>query len=109
MKKSIYHKYRFYMILVALLTIFFGSFPIQVRAAENKEETMDILLKENADIDKVREEITKQDEKIQIEACEAINLLHLVYPESVDMEEITEDESIKSQIEVTGELPKITK
>ena len=107
MKKGIFLKIAFNMLLIALLTIFIGSFSITAEAAEDKEETMDILLKENADIDKVSEEIKEQDEKIQIEICEDINLLHLVYPESVDMEEIVQDESIKSQIEVTGELPKI--
>ena len=105
MKTGIYCKISFYVFLAALLILFFGSFPLEARAAENKEETMDILLKENADIDKVTEEIAKQDEKIQIEVYEEINLLHLVYPESVDMEEIVQDESIRGEIAVTGELP----
>lgn len=107
MKTGIYRKISFYVFLAALLILFFGSFPLEARAAENKEETMDILLKENADIEKVTEEIAKQDEKIQIEVYEEINLLHLVYPESIDMEEIMQDESIRDEIAVTGELPEL--
>ena len=107
MKTGIYRKISFYVFLAALLILFFGSFPLEARAAENKEETMDILLKENADIEKVTEEIAKQDEKIQIEVYEEINLLHLVYPESIDMEEIVQDESIRDEIAVTGELPEL--
>ncbi|SFU96346.1 cellulose binding domain-containing protein [Butyrivibrio sp. INlla21] len=107
MKKGIYRKLALNMFLAALLTIFIGGFSITAEAAEDKEQTMDILLKENADIDKVTEEIKEQDEKIQIEVCEDINLLHLIYPESVDVEEIVQDKSIRGQIEVTGDLPKI--
>ncbi len=107
MKKGIHRKISFYIFLASLLIIFCDGFSITVEAAWNREKTMDILLKENADIDKVREEIEEQDKKIRIEACEDINLLHLIYPESVDMEEIIQDESIRRQIAVTGDLPKI--
>ena len=105
MKKSLYHKFSFCMFLATLITIFHGGFSVTAEAAGNKEQTMDILLKENADIDAVIEEIEEQDEKIRIEACEDINLLHLIYPDSVAVEEIVQDENIQDQIAVMGNLP----
>ncbi|MCR4567496.1 MAG: S8 family serine peptidase [Pseudobutyrivibrio sp.] len=106
MREKNYRKKIFCKILAVLTTILCCGFSIKVEAAENEDQTIDILLKEGADIDKVREEIVEQDEKIQIEVYEDINLFHLIYPETINIEKIVHDANISGEIEIVGELPK---
>lgn len=91
--------------LSILVPIFFCSFSLKVEAAE--EKTLDLLLKEDADIEQVRKDILEKNENIQIQIYEDINLVHLIYPETLQVEEIIQEECIQEKIEIKGELPKL--
>ena len=93
--------------LLPALVVLLGSFQISAKAAGEKEQTIDVLLKENANIKEVKENILRKDKNIEVDVYEEINLMHLVYPETVDVDKIIQDKSIHDQIEVAGDLPKL--
>ena len=93
--------------LLPALVVLLGSFQISAKAAGEKEQTIDVLLKENANIKEVKENILRKDKNIEVDVYEEINLMHLVYPETVDVDKIIKDKSIHDQIEVAGDLPKL--
>lgn len=96
------------LLLVTVLSIFASlflcGFPLRVEAAE--KQTIDILLKEDANIEQVQKDIIEKDKNIQIQVYEDINLLHLICPETLQVEEILQDKNIEKNIEIKGELPK---
>ena len=105
MKKSRYRNLLFFIFLAFLGPVFFCSFSVTAEAS--KEQTFDILLKEDSDIEQVCEDILEKDEKIKIQKYEDINLLHIIYPETLQLEDIIQDKCIGDEIAVAGEMPKL--
>ena len=105
MKNRRINKLLLTVFLSTLVPIFFCCFALKAEAAE--EKTLDLLLKEDADIEQVRKDILEKNENIQIQVYEDINLVHLIYPETFRVEEIVQDEGIQEKIELKGELPKL--
>ena len=79
----------------------------KVCAAEDYKNEMDILLVENADIQEVSSLILKLDGDINIQKYEQVNLIHVEYPNTITSNEITSNENIKKNIEISGILPEI--
>lgn len=90
------------LLMIMIAVFFFAS----LKAEAAGENTLDLLLKEDADIGKVQEDIMAINEGIQIQLYEEINLVHLVCPESLQVEKVVRDENMKGKIEASGELPK---
>lgn len=105
MRKRALNRFLLMTFLPTIAATFFCGATLRVSAAE--EKTLDILLKDGASVQKVTEVIGSKDSNIQIQVYEDIKLIHMTYPESVQVENIIQDKNIKENIEVTGELPKL--
>lgn len=93
---------------VFIMTLFNNINDItKVYASENNMNEMDILLIEDADIQKVSTLIKSLNSHIEITEYNEIKLIHIEYPGDIDEDVILNNDDIKKYIDVSGTLPEI--
>lgn len=108
LRKNLLKNNKIKVVFAVLAALFIGNGVFNapaIEAAGVDDGIVDVLLDEKADLNKVRTTIEKMDADIKVTKVEEINLLRIVYPESISIEDIVKNEEIENCIEVYGNMP----
>ncbi|AVQ44942.1 S8 family peptidase [Clostridium botulinum] len=94
------------MLILCLLIVTPIFETVEAKDFDNVKK-IDLLLDENANIEKITHEIKEINPNIQITKYEEISLLHLDLPEEVSSNDIVTNKAVKNEIKLVGNAPDV--